>query len=353
MRYHEPVSKALKAAADLTALIQADFDLARGGCAWWHSYGLDIDAVTGIMDYLYGLVSGVRENLRIGAIHLYDLRQCRFSDDRWTIEQFKSGAGRSRSLVRGDQEARREARIDAHTAGVLRAAGSALDNLAGIVVAVGGFDTELVKADLGKLLPLTDGPDYPGPDVRGQLKLQKRKVLDPTDKQGVLLRAVRSSLQYAGPEGWLDWTRWSRNDRVHRGARITVNYIHKDKIARPLPRQPDYPEAHAYRTARDPHKLFLEEDALDTLAGIVDSLNSAIVGSFLACEALWTYRRDHPDQIVQPAGQWSNKPPRDVAFNGYQPGSATLPKDSVALVSPETGARFQASRLLDGQSPTR
>ncbi|GAB3719037.1 hypothetical protein GCM10027598_31310 [Amycolatopsis oliviviridis] len=352
MRYHEPVHKALKAADDLTALIQADFDTTRGGCAWWHDYGLDIDAVTGIMDYLYGLVLGVGENLRIGAIHLYDLRECRFSDDRWTIAQFKNGAGRSKSLIRGDQEARREARIDAHTAGVLRAAGSTLDNLAGIIIAVGGFDMELVKADLGKLLPLTDGADYPGPDVRGQLKLQK-KVLDPTDKQGTLLRAARSSLHHAGPEGWLDWTRWSRNDRVHRGARIAVNYIQKDKIARPLPRQPDYPEAHAYRTASDPRKLFLEEDSLDTLAGIVDSLNSAVVGTFVACEQLWAYRRDHPDQIVQPSGQWPNKPPRDVTFNGYRPGSATLPKDSVALVSPATGTRFQASRVLDGQNPTR
>lgn len=140
--------------------------------------------------------------------------------------------------------------------------------------------------------------------------------------------------------------------RSSRG-RIGVNYIEKGKIARPLPRQPDYPEAHAYRTANDPHKLFLEEDSLDTLAGIVDSVNVAVVGVFVACEELWTYRRHRPDQIVQPAGQWPNKPPRDVTFNGYRPGSATLPKDSVVLVSPDTGTRFQASRVLDAQKPTR
>lgn len=134
MRYHEPVQKALKAANDLRARVQADFDITRGGCAWWHGYGLDIDAVTGIMDYLYGLVSGVSENLRIGAIHLSDLRECRFSDDRWIAEQFNKGP--DRDLTRGDHEARREARIDANTAGVLRAAGSTLDNLAGIIVAV-------------------------------------------------------------------------------------------------------------------------------------------------------------------------------------------------------------------------
>lgn len=353
MRYHEPVEKALKAADDLKALLQADLDTLRGGCAWWHGYGLDIDAVTGIMDYLYGLVSGVSENLRIGAIHLHDLRECRFSDDRWTIAQFKDGAGRTRSLFKGEQEARREARIDAHVAGVLRAAGSALDNLAGIVVAVGGFDTNIMKTDLGKLLPLTLGAGYPGPIVRGQLKLQATNVLDPADKQGNFLRAVRSSLQHAGPEGWLDWTRWSRNDRVHRGARIVVNYVDfkKGTIARPLPRQPDHPEAHAYRTSLDTRSLLLEEDSIDTLAGIVDSLNSAIVGVFVACERLWSYRKDDPDHIVQPAGQWPAKPPRDVTFDGYRPGSATPPRDSVALVSPETGARLEASRILDGQNP--
>ncbi|WP_394622411.1 hypothetical protein JNUCC0626_49635 (plasmid) [Lentzea sp. JNUCC 0626] len=348
MRYHEPVRKALAAVDDLTALVQADFDTARGGCTWWHDYGLDLDAVTGIMDYLYGLLTGVKENLRIGAIHLHDLRECRFSDDRWMIGQFNNG---SRNLNRGEQEARREARIDAHTAGVLRAAGSTLDNLAGIIIAIGGFDTNLMKADLGKLLPLTDGPDYPGPDVRGQLKLQQT-VLNPTDRQGTLLRAARSVLQHSGPEGWLDWTRWSRNDRVHRGARIAMNYISRGKIARPLPRQPDHPEAHAFRAAGDPRKLLLEEDVIDTLAGIVESLDSAIVGTFVACQELWTYRRNHPDQIMQPAGQWPNKPPRDVTFDGYRPGSATLPKDSVVLVSPETGTRLQASRMLDGHSST-
>jgi hypothetical protein len=353
MRYDEPVHKAMKAAEELTALIEADFDTTRGGCSWWHDYNLDITAVTGIMDYLYGLVSGVKENLRIAAVHLADLGESRFSDDRWTLAQFSAGAGRTHALRRGDHESRREARIDAHTAGVLRAAGSTLDNLAGIIVIVGGFDTELMKADLGKLLPMTDGPEYPGPMVRGQLKLNEKNVLDPNDKQGTLLRATRSSLRHAGPEGWLDWTRLSRNDSVHRGARLGINYIEKGKIARPLPRQPDYPEAHAIKTARDPNKLFLAEDSLDTLSGTVDSLNVAIVGAFIACKELWTYRRAHPDQIVQPASQWPGKPPRDVTFDGYQSGSATPPSNSIVLVAPATGTRFQAGQMLDGQTPSR
>ncbi|MEV5721815.1 hypothetical protein AB0L41_48870 [Amycolatopsis mediterranei] len=345
MRYHEPVQKALKAADGLAELIQTDLDAQRGGCTWWHDYGLEITAITGIMDYLIGLISGVRENLRIAAVHLADLRDHRFADDRWMGEQFKARNGHP--PIRGDHEARREARIDAGVVGVLQAAGSILDNLAGIVVAVGGFDTELIQADLGRLLPFTEGPGYPGDGVRGQLKLCKRKVLDPADRQGTLLRATRSALRHAGPDGWLDWTKGSRNDRVHRAGRLSVNYISNGKIARPLPLQPEHPEAHAFREATDTSKLLLTEDSLVTLAGIVGSLDAAVVGIFVPCEELWRYRKDHPDEIAQPAGQWPDKPPRDVGFDGYQPGSAAPPEDSVAVISPYTAARFQAAQILD------
>jgi hypothetical protein len=350
MGYYEPVRKALKAADELASLLEADFDAARGGFTWWHDYGLEIDAVTGIMDYLYGLVSGVRENLRIAASHLADLKEYRYSDDLWMTGQFRATG---HPPVRGDFEARREARIDSHTAGVLRAAGSILDNLAGIVVAIGGFDTDLMKSSLGLLLPLDDGPKYPGPKVRGQLHLDKT-VLDPADRQGSLLRATRSSLQHAGPEGWLGWTRQSRDDRVHRASRISVAYFHKDKIFRPLPRQPEHADSHAFRGASSTNELLLEEDSLVTLAGVVDSLNIAVVGTFIECVALWCYRKGHPDHIAQPVRQWpTDKPPRDTTFPGYLPGSATLPDDSVVLISPSTGARLTAARVLDGQTPAR
>jgi hypothetical protein len=43
----------------------------------WRDYGLDGVAFTGIIDYPYELVSGVRENLRIAVMHLADLKEYR------------------------------------------------------------------------------------------------------------------------------------------------------------------------------------------------------------------------------------------------------------------------------------
>jgi len=37
---------------ELASLLEADFDVERGGFTWWHDYDLDGAAVTGIMDYL-------------------------------------------------------------------------------------------------------------------------------------------------------------------------------------------------------------------------------------------------------------------------------------------------------------
>jgi hypothetical protein len=352
MGYDQPVLNALTEVDKLANLLEADSDVERGGFTWWHDYGLDSAAVTRIMDYLYGLVSGVRENLRIAAVHLADLKECRFADDRWMIQQVKQ-TDRPPHLHRSDFEGRREARIDAHTAGMLRTVGSILDNLAGVVIAVGGFDTALMKADLGLLQPLSDGTSYPGPSVRGKLGLTET-ALDHADQQGNLLRVTRSSIQYAGPEGWLDWTKWSRNDRVHRASRIKINLFQPgDKIARPLPRQPEHTQAHAIRTSGEVTELLLSEDSLTTLEGVLDSVNAAVVGISLGCAKLWHYRRLHPENIMQPSGQWpTGKSPRDAAFAGYRPGSIAPQNKSVVMISHRTDRRLQAAKVLDGDTPT-
>ena len=157
------------------------------------------------MDYLDGLVSAVRENLHSAAEHLAVLTVCRYSVDLWILTRIQRNA----HLYRNGIDARREARIDAHTAGVLRSAGSIRDTLAGVVVGVGGFDTDLMRADLRCLQPLFAGSDYPGRDVRKKLRADG-------NRPGSRRQAGRSPpchevvTPVRGPGRLAHWTRWSR-----------------------------------------------------------------------------------------------------------------------------------------------
>lgn len=171
--------------------------------------------------------------------------------------------------------------------------------------------------------------------------------------QGTLLRATRSALQHSGPGGWLEWTQFSRNDRVHRASRLKVSLMGADqKVTRPLPRQPDFAETLGFRTAQGVSALLLTEDSRATLTGVVGSVNSAVLGIFMACEQTWKQRRQNPALIPQPASQWpTSKPPRSTTFTGYEPGSAVSLDDLTALVSPETARRLRAAKVLDGEHP--
>lgn len=344
--YDRPVAEALRSTQEMLDLLHADLDVERGGCSWWHDYELDKSAVIGIMDYHYGVARALSNNMHSMAVHVADLREQRYVDDLWLRTRARQAAGGLPDTRRNGADARREARIRAHTAGVLRAAGSCLDNLATLVAGIGGMKTNLKRVDLGTLLPLETGPTYPELVVRKRLGLSVG-VLEADDPQGGLLRAVRSSLLSAGPEGWLDWTQGSRNDVVHREARMHLTAMTDDgQIAVLLQRQPNLPEAQGMKDAGDITKFLLTEDALSTLDGIVDSINTSTVGSLLACSSLWNRRRDDPSLIVQPTEQWmAKKPPKHVEFNGYRPGTATF-GDGIAL-SPTDVRRWQARQVFD------
>ncbi|WP_143539704.1 hypothetical protein [Saccharopolyspora spinosa] len=199
---------------------------------------------------------------------------------------------------------------------------------------------------------MTADAEYPSPKVRSNLKLTKQ-ALDPDDPQGNLLRATRSSLLNAGPESWLEWTQYSRNDRVHRASRLRTSIMTRDrKVARPMPRQPDHAETLGFRMANDVRKVHLTEDAVTTLEGVLGSINAAVVGVMVACTSLWIRRRSQPDLIAQPERQWTSaKPPRVTTFPGYSPDTISMQKDSALAVSPSTVRLFQAAKVMDGDHP--
>lgn len=146
MRFQKPVRQALDATASLQRVLEADFDVDRGGFAWWHDYNLSGVALTGIMDYLYGLTVAVADNLQSAAVHLADHNELRDEVDAALLRHIKDK--RTLEGFFTEAEARRDAQIHAHETGVLRAAGSILDAAAGVVVGVGGFGANILRADL-------------------------------------------------------------------------------------------------------------------------------------------------------------------------------------------------------------
>lgn len=80
MDYEKPVFAGVQAIRELGTQLDADLDTSNGGFTWWHGYNLDADTLTGIMDYLCGLVGAVRANLRSAAVHLADLTELRYTD---------------------------------------------------------------------------------------------------------------------------------------------------------------------------------------------------------------------------------------------------------------------------------
>ncbi|TKG67533.1 hypothetical protein [Prauserella endophytica] len=346
MTYDDPVRKALTQSKELADLLESDFDIENGGFTWWIHYNIDSLISAGLMDYLYGLISSLRENLSSAAVHLADLTECRYADDHWTISQLRKSGGTA-NLHRDASGQRRAARIDAHTAGFLRASGTILDIVAGVVVGIGGFNKNIFKSDLKLLQPLEEGPNYPGPLVRKALNLPN-SVLHDSDPQGTLLRSTRSALIHAGPTGWLDWTRQMRNDRVHRASRMSMNIFSRDgKIVQPLPRNPENPEVHEFRSANQVDKMLLSEDSLVTLRGVLDSINYAVVGISMACAELWIKRKENPQLIKQPSSQWPKvKSTSSARFEGYEPREIEMPAGASAVVHPTTGRRLQAAKVM-------
>jgi hypothetical protein len=351
MPFQKPVAAAVEAVRQLGKSLDADLDLERGGCAWWHEYGLEHDVLIGITDYLWGLLLAVENNLQTAAIHLAELKQLRYTDDLWIMRVARQPEANFR---RSGIDALRRSKIDAHVVGVLRSVGSVLDTLAGVVIAVGGFKADLVMADSRSLLPLDAGPDYPGTKGRKAFGLSAQ-ALEPADPQGSLLRATRSSFLAAGPTGWVEWATWSRNDVVHRADRNDVLVLIDERtLARPLPRQPKHLEAHAYRTSESLDEMVLTEDSLTTLSGVVGSINAAVTGTMTACTELWRRRRADPALIEQPATQWkTGGSPSNAVFEGYEPGSAVAPTGAFVSTSPTVSRRWQAAQVLDHHRPEK
>jgi hypothetical protein len=311
--YANPIMKALTETEELAVLLDADLDLVNGGFSWWHGHGLDLGVHTEITGWLVGLVFAVETNLRGAATHLTDYREARYADDRWILQRAKNGG--VPNLHRSNFEARREARINAHRAGILRTAGSILDTLAGVVVGVGGLDTDLPKSDLGKRSPSLRAWAILAPRFKATSTSHKMfcdLVIDEANSSGPYARHFSTLGQ---PVGWTT----------------------PKCMASALPQIP--PSSSSKKTPSSP------------LTGVLESINAAVVGVVLACKDTWLYRRSHPGELPQPSTQWPIRPLRTTPFAGYDPQPRKAAPNESFAVATRTGRVLRATKVLDGDHP--
>nr|WP_218680885.1 hypothetical protein [Rhodococcus qingshengii] len=113
---------------------------------------------------------------------------------------------------------------------------------------------------------------------------------------------------------------------------------------RPLPRKPATSEGASLRTA----DTYLTEDTLDSMYGVLTSIDALAKAVIEQCSQLWLRRRINPTLLPQPASQWA-PPPAPANFDGYNPRTAQQVFDDAGfiLVHPSEGKRLAA--LTDEQ----
>jgi hypothetical protein len=241
--------------------------------------------------------------------------------------------------------------VRAHVAGVIRALSGALDCMAGTVIGVAALPINIIRADFKM--------------VRSFLQKIPNGSADGEKQQAAFGKDFTNLLAEAGPQGWLDWMIAYRNMIVHRGRRIELGqYLPKrvvlygpdgqhvprtDRVTH-LPRDPLRSDIEVFRDS--PQSLVLTEDAVDTLQGLMTSTRGFIDMAAKSLSELWNWRRSHPQELYQPAAQWSNLSATEpIGFAGYKPNSIQLSASAAMTMHPIQVRRFHAAALDDGSRP--
>ncbi|GAB2690680.1 hypothetical protein [Nocardia thraciensis] len=350
LRYDDPVRAGAKAARELADLITDDLDPSTTGIGWWAGYSMPAEVRGWLSYYLVGSARAVAANLEDAAVHLTNYRDAVRREDIFYARRVRATTGMADMRNRNGLDAKRMAEINADRGGFFRAVGSVLDTLAAVVIGVGALDTNIVKADWSTLNTGDAADSYPrtAGDTNRRLR---RSLADQATRGGTeqdrLLRAVRATMQFAGPPGWDTWTLAMRNSLVHRSRWMDL-HIQVDRrkpeagLYRPLPRQPELSEGQVMQRDGQPFDFVLSEDAGTTMTGVLGSVVPVVQTVTETCTNLWAKRRTAPSLLEQP---YDDRLPQPVPpFAGYAPDSIAhaIKKDMVIVVGREDGPRFAA-----------
>lgn len=88
------------------------------------------------------------------------------------------------------------------------------------------------------------------------------------------------------------------------------------------------------------------------MAGVLDQLRTLTIEAFDAMDAVWQQRRLQPDLLRQAQEQWKNVYPTRRDLSGFSGFGDRLPSAQGEMrISPETGKRFRAAKIMDSDRP--
>ncbi|MGC3908943.1 hypothetical protein ACPV6D_11400 [Corynebacterium propinquum] len=231
----------------------------------------------------------------------------------------------------------------------------ALDRLAAVTVAVGGFKEKLLHTDCGRILEIAAKAHKNGksgntlrPGIFADVGTAGRQ--EQNNLLGLFL-----DWQRHGPEDWLPWLRQYRSTIVHRAPFVNWTAHTKgphqnpgESVIRPFYLQPGWAESESmYRTARKGiQDLLLMQPAHTILSGLTESTAQYCHSVLRYANELWSKRRANPELIVQSAGMWPElESSSKLSFKGYSPNLKMA--GNFLAINPDRVKRLKATQLLD------
>jgi hypothetical protein len=337
--YRDDVRGAVLTLTALKEQMIADLDDVRGGIKWWVDH---LDAGRRILtgDYLISLTDSTEANLVEAAMHARRVRELWFADTAWMRGKLRDARWTGRvSWERDERATNRLVEADAHLGGFFRAVGSALDNVAGLVVGVAGLRRDIVRSDIRDLRLDRHAP-------AGCLEDGNPGRAE----QVAAADAVRKAAM-AGPPDWILWVDDMRNTLVHRARRLSLALHDQETqdVMRPLPRHPAQTETESMVSSEKMAADRLDEHANDTLAGTLRATHGVVSATSGALVQLWQRRRAEPELIRQPAEQWPRlRQGRHASFPGFAPGLMPTYDDGFLVLNSAHGQRLRGALVLDG-----
>lgn len=319
------------------------------GISWWDP-SLSPSLRILVSDQLYACTGSASDNLIEAKLHWLEFLDWKDREDALIPIEVRNGGlwpgapRRSNSL-----QVLTPKILELHTVGAIRALASALDCLAGMIVAIVGLPTNILRADF-KLVR------------RKLINVRNRESSNRTKNEEIqaeLSEGIDGLIDQHGPPGWVEWMLDYRNMVVHRGRRLHFGQIFPSRVLGPderparairhtyLPRDPARSDVEALRDDASVAGSLLTEDAQTTLKGLIASTSRLVDSIAAELGSIWAWRRKNPTALVQPERQWAETA-ESTGFLGYRPGESQVDFwETIFQMHPGTGLRLRAAALDD------
>ena len=318
------------------------------GISWWDSSTDPAHRIL-ISDQLYCCATGISENLTEAGLHRLEFLNWRDRENDLISIEWENGPRPKRARLDNALQALTHQMTTLHIAGVARALSSALDCLAGTIVAI-----------IALPLPvLTTGFKSVRRHLAENCSKDSSSRSDNKHPTAHFSEDFERLIAQSGPQGWVDWLLDYRNMLVHRGRRIQIGQLVPSDVlgpdglpARPmqvthLPRDPGQSDVQALRDLDGLNGVLLAEDVGTTIDELIKRASSLAEVVAEELHRIWTRRRNSPDSTRQPREQWQEKD-RAVEFSGFKPREFNLEfSTSTVLMNPILAKRLRAAAVDD------